>query len=188
MSTIIRLRVSLGGAGIIGPGLTTFYFADAHTGFVSDVGALFGALSARFPSQLTWSIPASGDLINDVTGDLVGVWNDGVASAGTGSGTSAWAQGVGFRSVWETAGTTNNRRVRGTTFWAPVDGTMLQTDGTLNDTARASALTACETFLTASDGNLRIWTRPRAGVTGKSTPVTSVNIPDKISWLRSRRT
>lgn len=188
MATLARIRIALGGGAIIGPGVTTFYFADAHTGFVSDVGAMFTSLASRFPSQMTYSIPSSGDLIDDTTGDLVGVWNDGVPFSGVGVGTSAWAQGVGFRSVWETAGTTNNRRVRGTTFWAPVDGTMLQTDGTLNDTARASALTAFNTFLTACDGNLRIWTRPRAGVTGKSTPVVSVSVPDKISWLRSRRT
>lgn len=187
MATVIRMRVAWSGGALVGPGVSTFYFADAHTGFVADVAAFFASLAGRFPSSTSWNIPDTGDLINDATGDLVGVWNDGTGSTLAGTATNVFARGVGARIVWNTAGSTNNRRVRGATFMAPLDSTALQNDGTLNDTVRTEINTAATALVSASSGQMVVLTRVRPGVAGKSSPVTSATVPDKISWLRSRR-
>ena len=188
MATLIRYPVSWSGGALVGPGVSHFYFADGHTGFTADVVTLFSAMVVRFPAGVTWSFPNTGDLINDVTGDLVGTWTDGVSDTESGSGSSGYAKGVGALIEWNTAGITNNRRITGRTFLAPLDGTAFQSDGTVNNTVVTEFQTAANAFLTACDGNLRIWTRPRSGTVGKSTPVTSATVPDRFTWLRSRRT
>ena len=44
------------------------------------------------------------------------------------------------------------------------------------------------TLVTDSAGAMRVYTPPKLGAVGKSNEVTSAEVPDQVSWLRSRRT
>jgi len=182
------VRVALGGTGQVGPGVSTFYFADAHTGFVADLTAFYEDLKDRFPQGMTVSVPNSGDLIDEATGTLTGTWTDGTAGAVTGTAVDVFAQGVGARIVWNTSGVTNGRRVKGSTYLVPLVAGCYDTGGTLLTTPLGDFTTAAFNLWTAGGGNMVILTRPVEGAGGKSSVVTSSSVPDKVSWLRSRRT
>jgi len=188
MSVLNRVRCTWAGAPIVGPGVSTFYFAEAATGFQADLVTFFDALTTRFPTGLAITIPAEGDQIESTDGSLVGGWAEGTNSSKVGSSGSVYAAGVGARVVWGTNGFTNGRRVRGSTFLAPLVSDCLATDGTLNDTARASIETAANALRTAQTGDFVIWQRPRGATAGASSSVLTATVPDKIAWLRSRKT
>jgi hypothetical protein len=139
---------------------------------------------------VTWSVPAQGDLIEDSTGDIVGTWNDGTAGTFTGSGsTASWAAGVGARAVWVTSGRRSNRIVRGSTYLVPLMVGAYDTDGTLTTTYLSGLNNAAQSFFTATNPNMRVWSRPHPGQSdGTSHVVTGCGIVDKVSVLRSRRT
>jgi hypothetical protein len=138
---------------------------------------------------VTWSIPNSGDIINDANGALEGVWTGGTAAQVTGTGASLYAQGVGYRIVWNTNGIRGSRRVRGSSFMCPMDSAMLDAAGTLGSTQIAAIVTAATSVISNSPDELRVWSKPHKGLAdGTSHVVTSASVPDQISWLRTRRT
>lgn len=189
MTMLARVRVPWTGTAVVGPSVSTFYFNDAGTGFTANLVSFFDAIKNRVPPGVTWSVPNSGDIINDATGDLEGVWQGGTAQQVTGTGAALYSQGVGFRFVWNTGGVRGGRRVRGSTFICPMDGAMLDATGTLGSAQMATLVTAATSVITDSPNELRIWSKPHTGLSdGTSHAVTSVTVPDAISWLRSRRT
>lgn len=187
MTLMNRVRVAYTGGAVVGPSVSTFYFAQAHTGFVSDLFTFYDSLKDRFPSILTWEIPNTGDVIDSDDGELAGVWSDGSVSIGAGLATNQCPQGVGLRVVWNTLGTTNGRRVRGSTFFVPLDATMYGTNGLLS-ASRAQWVSAAAALVTASSSQMLIWTRPRPGTAGGVNSVVSSTVPNKVTTLRSRRT
>jgi len=186
MADLLRVRCTWGGGGVVGPGVSTFYFTAAHTGFNADLVALWTAVQGRLPSIAHVTVPGSGDVIDSATGDLTGGWTDGTDTQVSGTATNQCPQGVGLRIVWLTNGFSGGRRVRGSTFVVPLDATMYSTLGTLS-ASRAQFVTAAAAFVTASAGAHVIWTRPVNGAGGGFSSVTGSSIPDKISTLRSRR-
>lgn len=195
MATINRLRVSWSGSPVTGPGLSTFYFDPATGGGAADdVETFFNAIKTAFPNGISWTIPSNGDQIADSTGELTGVWSaPGEGGVVTSSGGANWAQGVGMRVRWNTAGIYRGRRVKGTTFLVPLLANAYTSDGTLDNAYVSTVQTAAAAMIAANPGFV-VWSRPvpvgpgGPATVGESNFVTSASAVDGISWLRSRRT
>lgn len=186
---IQRIRCEWTGTAVEGPGLTTFY----STGFA--VGALPAAASAfftpilgRIPSGTSITIPNGGDLIDETNGQLIGTWGSGGGTVLTTSGPGAFAAGVGARVVWTTSVIRGGRRVRGSTFVVPLTTDSYETNGTLTLPLVQDLTSALNGFLTELAGEGRVWSRPRPTLAGGQAAIDSGLAPDKVSWLRSRRT
>lgn len=188
MPNLIRVRVRWDGAGVIGPGVSTFHLDESATGYVAALAAFFTSYKTSVPNQVTWTIPGSGDTIDVATGVINGTWTSGTTTAVTATATGTWAQGVGVRNQWLTSGIRNGRRVRGTTFIVPVTVAQYDVNGVLSTAAVALYQGYCNTLLTALGGYLRVYSRPTEESPGQSNVVTAALVPNAVTWLRSRRT
>lgn len=184
-----RLRVEWSGSGVVGPGLTTFY-ADEGAGSMdpSEVVTFFDSIKALFPSTVTWTIPGEGDMLNEGTGELAGTWSASGGGTVAGTSSASYAAGVGARVRWNTAGIVGGRRVRGSTFLVPLTVNHYDGQGTLESTAVSTLATAAGALVTGLAGALVVWSRPAPGRAGTMHAVTGSSLPDRVSWLRSRRT
>lgn len=188
MANLARVRTVWSGSPVVGPGVSTFYFTEASSGFVAAVSAFFVSLAARVPSVVTFTTLNTGDLVDIDTGALTGTWTDGTTGTANTSGSGVYAAGVGARVRWSTSGIRNGRRVRGSTFLCPLVGSAFQADGTIDGTVWTSLQSAANTLYGATAPNMRVWSRPVAGAGGQANTVIGADVPDKVSWLRSRRT
>lgn len=182
-----RLRVVWSGSTVVGPGLSTFYSVDTSPGFPASVRALFEAWKSIFPIGTTITVPNNGDVIDPTTGTLTGVWTDGSAPAPvTGTGTGVYARGVGAQVRWHTAGIVGGRRVVGSTFLVPMVTLGFDTDGTLGAGAVTTISGGASAYLTANPA-ATIWSRPTASRVGSQHLISSATVPDRPSWIVSRR-
>lgn len=185
-----RVRVSWEGPALVGPGVSTFYATAGNGAALSSaLKTFFDAIKGYFPSsKVTWSFPNTGEVIDSATGQATGAWSGGTFQtvAASGAGTS-WANGVGARVRWNTGVYHNGRRVRGSTFLVPLQSGVYDTDGTLVGSAVTAMQTAAAALVTAVP-TMGIHTRPHPGAAdGGFATVASAEVPDKVSWLRSRR-
>lgn len=183
--TLHRVEVVWNGLSGL-PGLSVFYGVNGSL-LVADLNTYFGAIKAHFPSALSWSTPATGDIIDEVTGTLTGEWSGGAASTitATGGAGAGYAAGCGAYSIWGTATIAGGRRLKGRTFLCPIISSDYDTNGTLL-TAAVTNFQAAGNALVAG-GNLRVWHRPKGGGGGGFGAVTSCLVPDQVTSLRSRR-
>lgn len=182
-----RYRVSLSGSAVQGPGLMTFYSASLENGLPAAVQTFLFNNAASFPTSLTFTFPNGGDQINEATGALTGVWS--VASAPnsvSGTGTGNFALGVGMQVRWRTGGIVAGRRVVGSTFLVPTVSTNFAPDGSVSDAVISAMAPRISTLISAVP-SLCVWSRPKGNRTGTSQIITSGYVPDRPSWLRSRR-
>lgn len=191
MTAILRMRCEWGGSGVTGPGLTTFYFDQAGSGFPADVRTFFEAIKANIPSNTTITVPNGGDIIEDTTGVLSGSWSE-PSGGGITTGTFAgdYAQGVGVRIVWSTGGIYRGRRVKGSTFIVPIGSALFGASGQLDPATQAIFAAAASAFVTSGSQPL-IYSRASdvaPATAGESNAVTAATVPSTVSWLRSRRT
>lgn len=189
MPQIARLRVTWTGSAVVGGGLSTFYtLVSDVAGLPAAVQTFFTSLAPLVPTTLQWTIPRNGDTIDDGSGELTGTWSEAGADLVVNSSLAgAYPNGVGARVVWVTSGIHRGRRVRGATFICPLASGSFQSDGTLTDANVTTIRNAATTLVAAKP--LRIFSRPQPGAAdGASNPVISSTVPDKVSWLRSRRT
>jgi len=185
MSGLRRLPVTW--SGLTGlPGVSIFY-SDFGVDAGASLAPFFSSISNRFPNGLSWSLPASGDVIEDTTGAVTGAFTSGTTVSQTGSGgAGAYAAGVGIAITWQTDDIFNGRRLKGRTFMCPLLASEFQTDGTVT-AACITTLSAAATTLVATD-DLRIWHRPSPGGSdGDSGAVVGFSIADRVTALRSRR-
>lgn len=174
---------------MVGDGLSTFYWGSAGlAGYPSAVLAFFNAIKAFVPTGVTWTVPSSGDLIDDATGELHGSWSISGGGTTASTGLSTYAAGVGARVVWVTGSIRGGRRVRGSTFIVPLDSGQYDADGTIKAAAVTALQNAANGYLTSVGANGLVWSRPRTGLAGAGVPISSALVPDKVSWLRGRRT
>lgn len=173
----------------MGPGLSTFFFANGSpTNAPSVVANFFTMIKAQVPTGVTWTIPSGGDLIEESSGQLTGTWTGDTGGTVTSTAAGSHAQGVGARVSWLTDSIRGGRRVRGTTFVVPIHTAGYDTQGTIASSTLTAIEDAANALLNNADWNLLIWSRPRAGLNGLGVPVARVEVPDKVSWLRSRKT
>jgi len=168
--------------------VSTFYFDEAHTGFLAHLHTFWAAVGIRVKVGVNFSTPNTGDLIDIATGQLSGTWTDGSASSVSASGSGSFAQGVGARISWATSGIRGGRRVRGATFVVPLTVDNYDADGTLGAAYRGTFETAAAALVTSSAGNMRVYSRPGGGLPGQENAVIGSSVKDTVSWLRSRRT
>jgi hypothetical protein len=192
MTDMFRLRVLWGGSGVVGGGVSTFFFDSGATAsaITPAINTFFTAIKGNVPNTVTWTIPNGGDLITEDTGILTGAWTSGGAYTIVATGTNQWASGVGGRINWHTGSVINHRRVRGSTFIAPLSNNLFDTDGTLNNTMVTAVNTACANLVATTGVLLGVWHRPhpKGSSNGALALVTSGTMPDQVSWLRTRRT
>jgi hypothetical protein len=187
MPSIDRLRVAWSGSPVTGPGLSTFYFAGG-TADPAAVSALFTACAPYVAAGVTWQVPGAGDQLDVATGSLTGSWSAAGGSTIASSGNAEHAQGVGARIRWRTNGIVNGRRVTGSTFIVPIHRLMFDTDGTLAGGIVTALNAAALAYVSAVTPDGVIWSRPAPGRAGTSHALTYADLPDAVSWLRSRRT
>lgn len=198
MTSLNRIRVLWQGSPVVGPGLSTFYLASAPDTVSGNLVTFFNALKLMFPAPLQWVVPSSGDKIDSATGALAGSWSTGTGGGTVvATGTSAYAAGVGAQIRWRTNGIVGGRRVVGSTFLVPIVTPGYDTSGTLENTNRGAIVTAATALLTA-EPSLTIWSRPVPPPTppatsptaraGEANTVIALDVPDRVSWLRTRRT
>lgn len=188
MANINRMRVAWGGTGIVGPGLTTFYFTGTMPGKPAAVLNFFTAVSGFLPPGITWTIPGTGDTLEDSTGALTGGWTASGGGLVNSAGSGSWAAGAGALVDLFTANVHKGRRVRGRFFLVPFTGGNYDTSGTIANATVTSVNTALNTLLAAVTPDWRVYSRPDAIGAFAVSSVTSAVCPDRVTTLRSRRT
>lgn len=182
-----RIKVEWSGTGVDGPGLTVLHFnaSQSVNATVNAVNAFFAAAAVAVPVGTTIRVPGGGDNIDPATGELTSTWGGSGSTAHEGDSETSFAAGVGLRIVWTTGVIRGGRRVRGSTFIVPIGVGHYDEDGTLqNDTVTTFNTLAGN----LANAGLVVWSRPRPGLAGAEVGVASAIVPDKVSWLRSRRT
>lgn len=184
-----QVQVSWSGASM-GTGLSVFYFqtgtAATHLPALHD---FFAQYAGAAPAGLSIRVPGSG-LQMGLDGKVTGQWTGTAPAAipGTVTGTS-YAAGVGARIRWYTGTVVHGHRVVGSTFLLPLAVGNFQTDGSLMDATVNVFQTAANALVTAANGDFGIWTRPtKTGLPGAFSSVSSAACPDRVSWLKTRRT
>ena len=191
MATASRIRFEWFGTTIDGGGVSTFYSANSDPSALSTaIRTFFSVALAYLPLGTVISPPSGGDTFESTTGILNGAWSMTPGAALTSSAGGQYAKGVGMRVKWNTTGITRGRRVRGTTFLVPLVAGLYDSNGTIADTTITALQTAADTLIAADGGSMRVYSRPSgAGATdGALHAVTSAQVVDQVSWLRSRRT
>jgi hypothetical protein len=179
-----------------GPGVSTFYGNGAP--LAAAVKTFFDSMKTRIPAGIVLSFDGSGEEINIPDAVLVGAWTDGVPWTVTGTGTGAWAAGVGASIEWTTGIVVAGHRLNGRTFFAPMNALSFGADGTI-DVNPLAELRAAATALVGSTANgFVIYSRPKPARAGKNGPlpqqdgaigvVSGSVVKDIVSSLRSRRT
>lgn len=190
MVDISRVGVQWTGPAVIGPSVSTFYTTGSPAALATALRTFFSSIQTLFPNgKLTWEFDTGGAVIDAATGELSGSWAGGTATPlPVASSNAFWSQGVGGRITWETGSFLRGRRTRGATYLVPLNISMLtDSDGTLVGSAITSVNSACAALVTAHSG-LVVWSRPTAaGGDGGTASITSGSMPDRVSWLRSRR-
>jgi len=175
-------------SGVSGlPGVATFHFGTA----VTDMSALrtfWDALKANFPNSWVLSIPNSGDVLNEDTGQITGAWSGTTQTnvVGTG-GVGAYLSTAGPMIRWSTPQVVNGRRPIGKTFLVPAMSSQFSSSGTILGSFVTSASAAAAALIVAYAGELKIYHRPVAGHGGVGCTVTAGVCANKQVVLRSRR-
>lgn len=178
------------------PGISTFYSIDAPLD-LTRLHGFFQNITGLLPSVVTISIPNSGDIIDEVTGNLLGGWSGGSAATSTGTATNVYAGPAGAAVTWQTGAVVDAHRVRGRTYLVPLDAGAFDSNGTLTSTAVATLQGAAGSLLTGTF--FVVWHRPRAARAatgtlpalsahpGSDVNITAATVADKVAILRSRR-
>lgn len=197
---VLRVKALWAGQKI-GAGVSTFCFDNVDNAFNSSdlttlgnaVRSFFTNAAALLPNTVVVSFDPEVEHFDPATGTItdVGVMGTPPASV-TGTGAALSAAGVGGRVRWRTAGFRNGRRVVGTTYVVPMPTTAYDNEGTLASATLTALTTAGNALLTAASATTNpfvVWSRPSgpgAG-DGSTSPVTLVQVPDAVAWLRTRK-
>jgi hypothetical protein len=165
---------------------------------VDNIKTFWQAFSAMLPSGLTITVPSSGDVLDEQTGNITGSWSVGTAAAVvTGTGSGGYAGNAGLVVHWLTSTIANTRRLRGRTFVVPLVSLSYDSTGSLTPASITTATNAAAALVTSSGTLLQVWHRPVYSKP-KTTPptlitpgsrgvVTGSRVPDLAVSLRSRR-
>lgn len=189
MANIKRVRCPWEGGGVVGPSVSTFYFASTATGFPADLQTFFQAVKSALPDDVTITVPNVGDTLRDTDGVLQGTWTDSGGSVTTGTATGAFARGSGVRIQWITSGIRDGRREIGSTFLVPTAGLVFDTTGKVDSASLAVLQTAASALVTAVTPDMLVWGKPhtKAAADGVSVPVIAAVARSQATQLRSRR-
>jgi len=188
MGTISKVPVAWNGSPVVGGGFSVLYCTEnGEHALMAAFRAMMSTAASAFPSELQWTFSASGVTIDETSGDVDGDWVDATpVSALNAGGSGTWVNGVGTRVKWTTGAVYEGRHVVGSTFLVPLLANAYEGAGNIQSTYLATLSGAINTFVGAA--GLRVYSRPRTGVDGLSFAVNGFSLPDKVSWLRGRRT
>lgn len=183
-----RVVVSWAGGSVAGLAVNVLHYAgDVGSPDSALIKAAYDAVKANIPNNVTMTIPNSGDVIEDTTGELLSVWTSTGGGTVTGTASPAQAAGVGACVTYRTGGIINGRKLRGRTFLVPYAASSYDTDGTLTTNGK----TFTDAFATAimASGPLAVWHRPTTagGSDGNSYGAVLAITHDKVAYLSSRR-
>lgn len=171
------------------PGVSVFYALAASTNPVGDLNTFFTAIRGLFATNLTWTLPGSGDLIDENSGHVTG---GGWTSTGSGTvsangGAASGPVGTGAKVIWQTAAITPKfRKVRGHTNLTQLISTQYASTGLIISTAQTTIGTAASALV--ASGNFAVWHRNTPGSTdGFAAGMTAATVPATVISLRSRR-
>lgn len=183
-----RVRVPITNV-VVGPALTTLYVGSSIVDMTA-IKTFFNSLTNVQPNLLTYTIPVSGDQINEADGKLTGVWTgSNGGTAGSAAAAAAFSATSGAVIDWITSAIVGRRRVMGRTFVVPLTGVSYANSGQISSTTITTIQNAANTLITALAGELKIWHRPTklAPNSGVAAQVVSARVPSKPMVLRSRR-
>lgn len=191
-------RMTMRWAGFSGaPGYTNLHLmnpdGDVPTGPLNTQAArvrtFFQGFSSSLPSGVTITFPASVEMLDTGTGELIEDIAIDPLTTVTGAGSGNYSSAVGACINWRTAHVLNGRRLRGRTFIVPLTAVAYQTDGTLSDTMKTTFTNLANDLIAPTDFfPLAIWHKPAPGGTdGVGAQVNAASITDKTAVLRSRR-
>jgi hypothetical protein len=146
-----------------GTGISTFYSSTGgmvSSAFKDAIRGAFNTIAGWIPNYITITIPGSGDVIDDATGEITGAWSGETTEVVT--GTSSWAHPspAGALVQYHTDGIVNGRNVRGRLFIVPLGGNPYGSNGSLLPATITALGTAFNNAATASSSVQRIWSRP----------------------------
>lgn len=204
MAEIARVKtVITGWAG--GPGIMTHHFYkrtglswDTYAGeMVARCQALVEDVGNYLKDSITYTTEGTIDIIDESNGEIQ------QTLAGTNGSQTGLADALllptatGICVRWLTTGVVHGHHVQGRTFFVPLVGTGLQTDGTPDATLLGVFAAAAASFQgTGGEAVVPvIWSRPVTHATptvperpGTGYVITGAVVPDRYAVLRSRRT
>jgi hypothetical protein len=178
------------------PGVSQFYLDNVPAqSSIDAIRAFFFSQAGILPAGLTINVPGSGDIVEDVSGQLAGTWSVGTTPATvTGTGAGVYAGNAGAVVHWLTTTVALKRRLRGRTFLVPLVSSAYDASGSLSTAALGSLQNNAAAMVTTMAGNMVVWHRPviQKGTgailrPGSSGDVTAARVPDLAVSLRSRR-
>lgn len=194
-NNLLRYRAHLSGPPG-SPWLFTQYFdpgASPGTAEGTEAGArvraFFESIKGSIVSTATVTYDTGGDLIDPVTGNLVGSVG-GTTPANTVGGAAGaalpWATQVVLRKF--TAGIHNGRKVNGKSY-VPGYTTAADTNGGPSSGTQTGLLTAANLLSTLIVTAITpvVWHRPQGGGGGQAYAVVAYSAPPYFGVLRSRR-
>jgi len=183
-----RVVVTWQGANIVGNAVNVLHFAgDGGPPDPAAILSAYDAVKGNIPNNVTITVPGTGEVIEDTTGELVDVWTAAGGGVKVGTASPAAAAGVGACVSWKTGGIISGRRLRGRTFLVPYSASAYEDNGTLS----TNALLFTNNFAIGmlASGPLAVWHRPTSvgGSDGNSYGVVQASVRDKVAFLSSRR-
>jgi hypothetical protein len=199
MVTIAQIQASWTGLPG-GVGFTTIYVRSTAAN-PSPFLTFFQTIASRLPAVATVTVPSTGRLLDEATGKMTGVWNQGGGGAVGGTSSNTFAPQSGAQVKWDTGGFSNGRHVRGRMFIIPLSNAQYSTTlpGTIDQAACNVINGAATAMITAFAGNLVVWQRPLYERDSNGNPtdvlkrpgtvstVTTATTPVKPATLRGRR-
>lgn len=181
------------------PGRTVFYgntgvstaqvlANDCHT-LINNIVNPTGSQPNIIPAGVRIAGDAFADELDSGSGDQVGRLAVTANPPITGTGSGNWAAPAGACITWSTNKFIKGRRLRGRTFFVPLDGVnAFQPDGTLSDSMNTVVAAAIPIFINGQSEPI-VWHRPTGpGLTdGDTAPIVTGSMADKVAVLRSRR-
>jgi hypothetical protein len=189
MPNLSRVVFTWTGPSVVGPGVTVTHCNQGdETSLITAMNTFFNAIKTQCPTGVTWGAPVAGDVIDELSGNVVSHWSAGASgpTLSTGNAT-AYANGVGARLKFPTIGIVGGRSVVGAMFIVPLTAASYEGPGNLIP-ACVTTLQNAAIALGTSPNALRIYSRPTSLHGGVSFPALTGVCPDAVSWLRSRRT
>jgi len=177
-----------------GPSVSVFHlFGGASTGAlqtsVNGLRSAFDAIKTYIPDEVTVTFPPEVSVLDVTSGQLVDAVDLTPPGAVIGTHGTSWSAGSGVRVVWGTGRVRNGRKVRGSTYLVPLGQPAFNNSGQVAAGARTAIAAAFETWRAATQSGARplVYSRPKTGMPGDTSAVSSVSVSAVAATLRGRK-
>jgi hypothetical protein len=195
MTLLQQVKIIWSGvAGLNGYSNHYFLGGTSTAAPVASVKVFYEAIKGQVPTNLRFSYPTSGNVIDDATGQLQGGWSGGANTDTVSTAGTSFASAQGAIVEWAGMGVVDGHRPIGKTFIVPLITASIA-GGILGSGPQTTIQTAASALVTATTPNFVIWHRPVKqklpphSVTrvGSNVQITSATVPTKLAVLTSRR-